>query len=491
MNIFHRSSDTALTDAINRAQAVVECDADGTILRANEKFLAAFGYTLPEIVGRHHALFVDPAFATSPEYRQFWAALARGESREIECRRLGKDGRELWIRAACAPIVSRGRVSRVVEFATDVTAQKLRSAATDGLVAAVRRAQAVIEFQLDGTILDANDNFLNAVGYTLDEIRGKHHSMFVESAVRSSPDYDRFWSDLRAGTFQQAEYKRLGKGGREVWIQATYNPIFDMDGKPFKVVKLATDITALAAERLRRAEVQKDIDGELTTVGREIEATNLQATRAAGASTAASSNVQAVASGSEELAASVAEISRQVTHALGISEEAVAQASQTSAIMSGLADAAGKIGQVVELINTIAGQTNLLALNATIEAARAGEAGRGFAVVASEVKQLASQTAKATDEIGAQINLVQGSTRKAVDAIQSVSATIVKINEISASIASAVEEQSSVTKDMSDNMNSAAAVVEAITRNMSEIAAATGRVDEAALRVRKLSASLG
>lgn len=485
------SNHSAVIKALDRSQAVIEFEPGGHVIRANDNFLRVLGYTLPEIIGKHHSLFVEPDYAKSTAYREFWASLVRGEFQQAEYKRIGKGGREVWIQATYNPILGGGKVVRVVKFATDVTAQKLQTAEAQGLVDAIRRAQAVIEFDLDGKILDANDNFLNALGYRLDEIQGQHHSMFVEANDRASANYARFWADLRAGKFQQAEYKRLGKNGREVWIQATYNPIFDMSGKPFKVVKFATDITAMVLDRTRRADTQRAIAKELEAVGQEIEETNLQATRAASSSTEASSNVQAVASGSEELAASVAEISRQVTHALQISHDAVSQASHTASIMTSLSESASKIGEVVELISSIAGQTNLLALNATIEAARAGESGRGFAVVASEVKALANQTAKATEEIGAQVNLVQGTTRNAVEAIQSVSTTISKVNEISASIASAVEEQSAVTKDMSLNMHSAAEVVEAITRNMSDIAAATSRVDTATQQIRRLSGTLG
>jgi methyl-accepting chemotaxis protein len=485
------SNQNAVIEALDRSQAVIEFKPDGTVVRANDNFLKTLGYTLPEIVGKHHSMFVDPAVVKTPEYTQFWASLARGEFQQAEYKRIGKGGKEVWIQATYNPILSGGHVTRVIKFATDVTAQKLKAAETQGLVDAIGRAQAVIAFELDGTILDANDNFLTALGYSLDEIRGKHHSIFVEPAFRSSPEYTRFWADLRAGKFQQAEYKRIGKGGKEVWIQATYNPIFDMNGKPFKVVKFATDVTAMVKDRQRRADTQTAIAQELEAVGQEIEETNRQATNAASSSTEASANVQAVASGSEELAASVAEISRQVSHALKISEAAVSQAAQTGAIMRNLSEAAGKIGQVVELISNIAGQTNLLALNATIEAARAGEAGRGFAVVASEVKQLASQTAQATGEIGAQINLVQGSTQAAVDAINSVSETISEVNTISTSIASAVEQQSAVTKDMADNMHAASQVVAAITRSMADIAAATSRVDGATQQIRRLSGTLG
>ena len=477
--------------AIDKAQAVISFDLDGTILDANKNFLDALGYRIEEIRGQHHRMFVEPGHRESPDYRAFWEALRQGRFQAAEYKRIGKGGKEIWIQASYNPLLGRdGKPFKVVKFATDITAEKLKNAEYQGQIAAIDKAQAVISFDLDGTILDANKNFLDALGYRIEEIRGQHHRMFVEPGHRESPDYRAFWEALRQGRFQAAEYKRIGKGGREIWIQASYNPIFDMSGRPFKVVKFATDITAQVQDRMRRAELQKGIDAELGSITTAVSQASEQATSAASASTQTSSNVQAVASGAEELATSVAEISRQVVHALEITNEAVQQADHTNSTITTLVAATQKIGEVVDLINSIAAQTNLLALNATIEAARAGEAGRGFAVVASEVKNLATQTSKATEEIGAQIAEVQSTTREAVGAISGISQTIARINEISTNIATAVEEQEAVTRDMSSNMQVAAEGVEVITRGMNEIATATRRVDEATRKVKDASRAL-
>ena len=244
--------------AVDRAQAVIEFDLDGTILAANQNFLAVVGYTLPEVVGHHHRMFVDPATAASTEYAQFWEKLRSGAFETGEYKRLTKSGTEVWLQATYNPILDTdGNPFKVVKFASDVTATNLRNAEIAGRMAAVDRAQAVIEFDLDGLIIAANQNFLSLMGYSAAEVIGKHHRMFVEPATAVTQEYADFWDRLREGAFETGEYKRLGKGGREVWIQATYNPILDTEGRPFKVVKFASDVTAT---KLRNAEIAGRVD---------------------------------------------------------------------------------------------------------------------------------------------------------------------------------------------------------------------------------------
>lgn len=489
MQLFKSSQELAAKqEALAKSQAIIEFNLDGTIVTANQNFLDAMGYRLDEIAGKHHSMFVEPELRDQAQYRQFWEALRQGEFQAGEFPRIAKGGRQVWIQASYNPLLNRsGKPFKIVKFAADITEQKLRSADCEGQIAAIQKSQAVIEFNLDGIVITANENFLKTVGYQLDEIRGKHHSMFIEPEYRDSAAYRGFWEALRRGDYQAAEYKRIAKGGKAIWIQASYNPIRGADGKLVKVVKFATDTTAQVEDRLRRGEVQKSIDADLGMITEAVASTSERVTSAASASTQTSSNMQAVASGAEELAASVSEISRQASDALNISLQAVQQANETSAIVSGLATAAQKIGDVVKLINNIAEQTNLLALNATIEAARAGDAGRGFAVVASEVKSLATQTAKATDEISAQIAEVQGTTTSAVTVIEAISQTISRINEISAAIAASVEEQASVTQSISSNMQVAARGVTDINANMNDIAQATRSVDESTRKVRDAS----
>ena len=492
MQFFKPSQElSAKFDALSKSQAVIEFNLDGTIITANQNFLSAMGYRLDEIQGKHHSLFVDPDYRETAEYKEFWEALRRGEFQAREFPRVAKGGRQIWIQASYNPLLdAHGKPFKVVKFAADITEQKLRNADYEGQINAIQKSQAVIEFNLDGTVITANDNFLKTLGYRLEEIQGKHHGLFVEPDYRESIAYREFWDSLRRGEYQAAEYKRVAKGGRAVWIQASYNPIMGADGKLNKVVKFATDTTAQVEDRIRRSEIQKSIDADLGMITDAVTATTERVTSAASASTQTSSNMQAVASGAEELAASVGEISRQASDALNSSMQAVQQANETNAIVSGLAVAAQKIGDVVKLINNIADQTNLLALNATIEAARAGEAGRGFAVVASEVKSLATQTAKATDEISAQIAEVQGTTASAVNVIEAITQTISRVNEISAAIAASVEEQASVTQSISENMQVAAKGVTDINANMNDIATATKSVDDSTRKVRDASRAL-
>lgn len=242
--------------AINRAQAVIEFGMDGTVLAANDNFCRLMNYRLEEILGKHHSLFAEPSYAGTADYHQFWAKLNNGEFDSGEYKRLGKGGKEVWIRATYNPIIGQsGRPFKVVKYATDVTAQKLRNADLEGQLAAINKSQAVIEFSLDGRVQWANDNFLITLGYTLSEVQGQHHSMFVDPSYRDSPDYDRFWQKLGRGEYDAGQYKRYGKNRKEVWIQASYNPIMDMNGKPFKIVKYATDVTAdvKASNMLREA----------------------------------------------------------------------------------------------------------------------------------------------------------------------------------------------------------------------------------------------
>ena len=482
----------ALMDAIDRSRARIEFAPDGTILTANPLFLALSGYKLGELKGRPHSILVPAPERDTQAYKAFWENLRRGEGQTHEFKRVAKDGRVLWIQATYNPVLDRaGRVTKVVKFASDVSAQVQRNIDHDGQLEALHRSQAVIEFGLDGTVLTANANFLGAMGYGLDEIVGRHHSLFVDAVEGASVAYREFWAELARGEFSAGEFRRLAKGGREVWIQATYNPIRDRDGVPIKVVKFAADITAQVHERQRRAEAQRAIGTDLDAIGTAVEAVTRQTAEAASTVGQVSNDIQTVASGAEELSASVGEISQQVSHAAQMANEAVDQARRTGDIVEGLSGQAAQIGEVVTMIQGIASQTNLLALNATIEAARAGAAGKGFAVVASEVKALAEQTARATDQIRGQIIATQAATGEAVVAIGAIQGTIRALDQVSAAIAAAVEEQSAVTREMSGSMQTAAYGVTTIAGGMEAIARASDQVDVATRQVREAARAVG
>jgi len=234
----------AIHQALNRVQAIIEFDLDGIVVSANENFLEIFGYDLDEVSGRHHRIFCDPEYAKSDAYTEFWKKLGRGEFHEAEFKRLAKSGREIWLRASYNPVLDKaGKPVRVVKFATDVTAAKLKNAEYEGKIQAIDRAQAVIEFDLEGTVITANENFLGIFGYSLDEIKGKHHQIFCDPGYSETAAYAEFWQKLGRGEYDAGEFKRIAKDGSEIWLQASYNPIFDADGRPVKIVKFASDIS--------------------------------------------------------------------------------------------------------------------------------------------------------------------------------------------------------------------------------------------------------
>jgi methyl-accepting chemotaxis protein len=248
----------AKLNAIDSSSAVIEFSADGTILSANELFLKAVKFGLREIQGKHHRIFCDSQYVQSQEYARFWNDLRNGKAQSGEFKRFAKDGSEIWLLANYTPVLnSDNEVVKVIKLASDITQTKLMNADYRGQIEAIGKSQAVIEFNIDGIVLNANDNFLNALGYRLDEIKGQHHSKFVDPVYGRSAEYKEFWAKLGRGEYIADEFRRFGKGGREVWIQASYNPILDLSGKPFKVVKYATDVTA---QKLREAEFKEQVN---------------------------------------------------------------------------------------------------------------------------------------------------------------------------------------------------------------------------------------
>ena len=377
---------------------------------------------------------------------------------------------------------------------------------------AIYRDLAIIEFEPDGTIIDANKGFLDVVGYDAAEIRGKHHSMFVDPAERDTPAYREFWQALGGGKFQTAEFKRVGKNGETVWLQATYNPILGLTHKVHKVLKIASDITDI--KRREAVELEKregrtaaleaairsfearaaGFTSDLSLSAAEMEAsaqamsgtaaqTKDQAANVASAAERAGADVAQAAAATELLTASIGDISRQVVQSSTITNQAVAEAQRTNAIVERLAQGAGNIGHVISLITTITGQINLLALNATIEAARAGDAGKGFAVVASEVKTLATKTTRATEEIGQQILEIQAATHEAVASIRGIAATINEVSLISSRIASAVEEQGAATAGIASSVQQTSSSAEVVTVTIGHVSQAAVSAGSAAGQV--------
>ena len=329
-------------DALDRSLAMIEFDVKGTILAANANFCQALGYEPREIVGKHHSLFLEPEYAASQAYRDFWSRLAQGQFDAREYLRVGKGGREVWIQASYNPVKNAaGRVTKILKVATDITAQKEAEAERAAKLAAVERVQATIEFTTEGVILNANENFLSVLGYDLSEIKGKHHSMFVDPAHARSPAYAEFWRKLNAGEFVAEEFKRIGKGGKEVWIQASYNPVFDAKGRVVKVVKFATEVTgrvnavdqiAVALERLAANDLSyrmsASIDAQFARVRDDFNSAVQALDETIGAVAMATKNVNA---GANEISTASDDLSRRTEQQAASLEETAAALDQITA----------------------------------------------------------------------------------------------------------------------------------------------------------------
>lgn len=586
-------------DAINRSQAVIEFNLDGTVITANENFLKCTGYSLPEIQNQHHRMFCDPTYASSPAYTDFWAKLNRGEFLSDEYKRFGKNGKEVWILASYNPIFGKdGKPVKFVKFATDITNAKkelqvrteimnmtsivseadlrgdilnvnekflevskypreeligkghnttrhpdmpkevfkemwatigrgkifrgmVKNRAKDGtpyyvdaviapimgdngkpkkylgvryditeaeierqnmkgVINAIDASYAYIEFDTEGNILTANKNFLGATGYSsTDEFKGKHHRMFCDPQYAMSAEYASFWPELKAGKAKSGIFKRVTKTGQDLWIQACYSPVTDEMGRVFKIVKLATDVTELQKTIIALESMAGGLAAsatQLTAVATQMadnaKKTSQDSEYATGISSEVASGVQIVATNTEEMVASIKEIARSANESAQMSRDTLSNAQETNKTITKLGTSSQEIGNVIKVISSIAQQTNLLALNATIEAARAGDAGKGFAVVANEVKELAKQTAKATEEITQKIGAIQKDSSAAVDAISGISQSIEKLNSLSGAIAASVEEQTATTNEVSRVVVQSSKGVENIATSVKAVSSA-------------------
>jgi len=613
----------ALISAIHKSQAIVEFDMKGNVTSANEKFLRAFGYELGDVSGQHERMFCDKEYAQSAEYQELWEKLGRGECVSGEYKRLGKGGREVWIAASYNPILDEaGRAFKVFTIGIETTPARaelkvrtdimnltsivsesdlkgdilsvnekfcqvskygrdeligrphnttrhpdmpkevfkemwatigrgnvfrgvVKNRAKDGtpyyvdaviapimggngkpkkylgvryditnleterqnmqaVIRAIDGAFAYAEFDVNGNVLSLNDNFRVATEYAVEDAKGKPHRTFCDQAFVNGAEYGQFWPDLRAGKNKAGTFKHKTHSGKELWLQSVYSPVTDETGRVTKVILIATNVSEQQKMILSMQETSITLasaSGELTAAATEMsntaDRTSRESELAAAAADMVASGVQTVATNMEEMVASIKEIGRSTTESAQMAKTTLARAQESNAIVTKLGTSSQEIGDVIRVISSIAQQTNLLALNATIEAARAGAAGKGFAVVASEVKELAKQTAQATDNITQRIGAIQGDTKHAVQAIAGISQAVEKLNSISSVIAAAVEEQTATTNEISrvmveskKGMESIAGTIKTVLIAAKESTASSGQTLEASKELANMAEKL-
>jgi methyl-accepting chemotaxis protein len=373
----------SLLEAIDRSMAVIEFDLSGIVLRANDNFLKTMGYQLEQVIGQPHRHFCTPEFVRSSEYAQLWSRLKTGHFESGTFERVSGNRETIWLEASYNPVKdASGNVVKVVKYALDVTAKIQRESEVKSKLHAIDRAMAVIEFNLDGSVITANQNFLDLLGYSEAEVKGKHHSLFCKPGIANSSEYQDFWRRLNQGEFFNGQFERVGKRGQTLWLEANYNPVYDASGHLYKVVKFASDVTAMVKKHGQDAQSAAQayhISAETRKIAEQ-----------------GTDVIQEAASEMREIASNI---------------------EGSSALIAKLGERSQQITAIVNTIRGIADQTNLLALNAAIEAARAGEQGRGFAVVADEVRQLAARTSGSTAEISAMIDMIQNETQQAIQSM--------------------------------------------------------------------------
>jgi methyl-accepting chemotaxis protein len=501
MSLFSFSNnkeEKAQLNAIDEHFAVISFSPDGIILDVNQNFLNALAYTENEVLGKHHKIFCDNKLVNSKEYSDFWNELKKGTVQTSEFKRIRKDGHSIFIQASYTPIKDNsGKVYKIIKFAQDVTAKKLEDLYYKGQIQAISKSQAIIEFDMNGIILNANENFLKAIDYSLDEIKGKHHSMFCEESYKNSNEYKDFWGKLNNAEFQSGEFLRIGKNGKKVYIQATYNPIIDIDNKPFKVVKYATEITARK--------------NTMFSIQKNIEKLNKSLNHLSNASSSMSIDAENSMKGSQEVSVSIEQMDQAVNDlsekieimlssitsiadaaangekiALGAKE----QSKSTSSDIIKLNQESSKIGETINLITQIAFQTNILSLNAAVEAATAGEAGRGFAVVAAEVRNLATRSNEAAKEITSAIESIQTLVKNSLKSINSVDSTIEEISSMSSNISKSILEQKTISNQLASTALQTSKGLNEISNSMINVSQSAQNTRDEAIETKNASEEL-
>jgi methyl-accepting chemotaxis protein len=410
------SHQTSLLDAINRSMASIEFDLNGVVLSVNDNFLSTMRYRSEQVVGKEHKIFCTQDFARSSEYSRLWARLRNGEFVSSTFQRVAGDGSTVWLEASYNPIKDQdGKVIRIIKYAMDVTAKVQAENESRSKLAAIDRAMAVIEFDLAGNIIAANDNLLRLMGYSRQELLGKNHKLLCPADVLASAEYEDFWRRLNKGEFFSGQFKRVGRNGQTLWLEASYNPVYDASGVLWKVVKFASDITA----RIEQHE---------------------QDSRSASQAYHISVQTQKVAEQGTQVIQQAASEMRQISRNI----------EDSSRIIGQLGERSEQITAIVNTIRSIADQTNLLALNAAIEAARAGDQGRGFAVVADEVRQLAGRTSRSTEEISQMIQMIQSETKQAITSMDNTRNNAAKGVDLADQAGSAIVQISDGTNNAVD-----------------------------------------
>lgn len=444
------------TDIMNLTSIVSEANLKGDILSLNDKFVEVSKYSREELLGKPHNTTRSPDMPKEV-FKEMWATIGRGKMFRGIVKNRAKDGTPYYVDAVIAPILGEnGKPKKYLGVRYDITETELERQNMRGVLRAIDGSFAFTEYDIAGNTISGNRIFLDLFGYHESEIKGIHHRQFCEKAYANSSDYEKSWRELNEGRSQSGVYKQITKTGKELYLQAVYAPVADETGRVKKIVMIATDSTALhhmiatlTETATGLATSAESLKANAAIINDNAKRTSADSSVAASSSEQLSVGVQTVAASTEEMVASIREISRSSNESAEMSKETLRNAIEANKIMQMLGNSSNEIGNVIKVISSIAQQTNLLALNATIEAARAGDAGKGFAVVANEVKELAKQTAKATEDITGKIGSIQKSTSSAVEAIGSISSAMEKLNSISGAIAAAIEEQTATTNEVS------------------------------------------